>query len=106
MRTMIILVLLIALAESAQAGTLLLRWNVLPTSIQDGFQVFRNRPSRNATYRQIGTTTERSYRDTTAQDGRYYCYRVRAVNAAGTSAFSNTACGMTTRGRTMKLDIH
>ena len=106
MRAMILLVLLMVLTGSAQAGTLLLRWNVLPASIQDGFQVFRNRPSRNATYRQIGTTTERSYRDATAQDGRYYCYRVRAVNAAGVSAFSNTACGMATRGRTTRLDIH
>lgn len=106
MKAMIFLVLLTALAGSAQAGTLLLRWNVLPTSTQDGFQVFRNRPGRNASYRQIGTTPDRSYSDASVQDGGYYCYRVRAVNTAGVSAFSNTACSMVTRGRTTMLSIH
>jgi Divergent InlB B-repeat domain len=34
-----------------------------------------------------------SYVDTGVTAGTAYCYRVRAVNGAGTSAYSNEACG-------------
>src|SRR5262249_22659939 len=35
-----------------------------------------------------------SYRDATLTGGATYCYRVRAYNTAGNSAYSNQACGV------------
>lgn len=105
MTAMLCVAMLLLAVVPAQAGTMLLRWGVRSGSAQDYFAVFRNRPSRDNTYRQIGTSTTLSYRDTTARDGARYCYKVRAVNSAGVSSFSNVACGIVARGRTTRITL-
>ena len=42
-----------------------------------------------------GVTT---YTDSSVADATTYCYRVRAFNDAGYSAYSNVACGATSQG--------
>jgi hypothetical protein len=63
-----------------------LAWD--PNSFNEtGFQVERSTDGVNFT--QIATTTVPSYKDTGLASGTHY-YRVRAVNAAGNSPYSNT----------------
>ena len=42
-----------------------------------------------------------SYTDTTVSSGSTYCYQVAAFNSAGTSAFTNPACGTPSAGITL-----
>jgi hypothetical protein len=60
---------------------------------EDNFQIER-KTSTNGSYVQIalvgpGVT---SYEDSDLIDGTTYCYRVSALNSAGTSGYSNEAC--------------
>jgi fibronectin type 3 domain-containing protein len=60
---------------------------------EDNFQAER-KTGTNGTYGQIAVVQANttSYVDTSVTKGTTYCYRVRAVNSAGTSAYSNEAC--------------
>ncbi|HEY7220929.1 MAG TPA: fibronectin type III domain-containing protein [Candidatus Binatia bacterium] len=77
----------------ASAAQLVLNWADNSTN-EDGFKVERATGST-GTYAQVTTVGPNitSYTDTTVVAGTQYCYRVRAYNAAGNSAYSNAACG-------------
>ncbi len=63
---------------------------------EDGFKVERKTPSiPGDTFGEIAQVIANvaTYKDTVA-DGQERCYRVRAFNAAGDSAFTNEACGL------------
>lgn len=63
---------------------------------EDGFKVERKTPSiPGDTFGEIGQVGPNvvTYQDTVT-DGQQRCYRVRAFNAAGDSAFTNEACGL------------
>ena len=56
------------------------------------YRVYRSE-SRGTGYSMLGTTTSTSYVNTGAAVGKTYYYRVKAVNSAGTSAYSNIVSG-------------
>ena len=56
------------------------------------YRVYRSE-SRGTGYSLLGTTTATSYVNTGAAVGKTYYYRVKAVNSAGTSAYSNIVSG-------------
>ena len=63
---------------------------------EDGFKVERKTPSiPGDTFGEIGQVVKNvvTYQDT-VNDGQQRCYRVRAFNAAGNSAYTNEACGL------------
>jgi hypothetical protein len=61
---------------------------------EDNFAIDR-KTGTNGTYTQITLTATNitSYVDTSVTRGVSYCYRIRAVNSAGASAYTNEACG-------------
>ncbi len=61
---------------------------------EDNFAIER-KTGTSGTYTQIALVgaNSTSYVDTTVTKGINYCYRVRAVNSAGASAYTNEACG-------------
>jgi len=84
--------LLLGIADPSAAAQLTLTWSDASTN-EDGFKVERKTGSL-GTYGQLaslaaGTT---GYVDGTVTTGTTYCYRLRAYNAAGNSAYSNEAC--------------
>ncbi len=90
-----------AVPVSAQAAQLAVAWS--DNSInEDGFLVER----RGATgaFAQIGAVGPNAvaYLDSAVVTGSNYCYRVRAFNAIGMSAYTNEACG-TANGATAAL---
>jgi hypothetical protein len=62
---------------------------------EDNFQVER-KMGTNGTYGQIvaAPANTTSFLDTSVTSGATYCYRVRAANSSGTSAYSNEACAI------------
>ena len=56
------------------------------------YRVYRSE-SRGTGYSLLGTTSSTSYVNTGAAVGKTYYYRVKAVNSAGTSAYSNIVSG-------------
>ena len=63
---------------------------------EDGFKVERKTPSiPGDTFGEIGQVGPNvaTYQDAVT-DGQQRCYRVRAFNAAGDSAYTNEACGL------------
>jgi len=63
---------------------------------EDGFKIER-KEGTSGTYSQIGTTgaNVQVYQDSGLQFGKVYCYRVRAYNSAGNSAYSSQKCATT-----------
>jgi hypothetical protein len=61
-----------------------------------GFKIERG-PATAGPFTQIGTAGSNiaSYTDSGLADATNFCYRVRAYNAAGDSAYTNVACGTT-----------
>lgn len=91
------------LPSSAPAQQLSLSW--LDNSGGQASFVIQRATGSAGTYGQIaqapaGTAT---YTDTSVSLGSTYCYRVAAVNSAGTSAFSNSACGSPSGGFTVTV---
>jgi len=83
---------ILTLFGAAHAAQLSLTWTDASTN-EDGFKIERATGTAGA-YGQIasvaaGTT---GYVDATVTAGSTYCYRVRAYNTAGDSAYSNAAC--------------
>jgi len=74
---------LVATAKTSTSVTV--TWNSVVGATS--YQVFRKAPGGG--FAQIGTTTGNSYVDSTASPNTAYLYKVRAVNAAGTSGDSN-----------------
>jgi len=57
-------------------------------ALASSYQVWRATTNNSAAATQLGTSTTTSFNDTTAVAGTVYFYWVKAVNSAGTSAFS------------------
>lgn len=77
----------ITAANKAANGKPRLTWEKVSGAVK--YQIYRS-TSKNGTYTRMYTTTGTSYTNTSAKVGKLYYYKVRAVNANGTtSAFSN-----------------
>jgi hypothetical protein len=96
LRTRLIFLLsaFLLVASNAQSGELTVSWTDNSTT-EDGFQVER-KTGTTGSYSQIATVgaNTTSYTDTGLTGGSTYCYHVRAFNSAGTSSYSNEACGV------------
>ena len=80
----------VKIGNSATSGKPMLTWNAV--SGATSYKVYRA-TSQNGTYSLLGTVTATSYTNTGAKDGVTYYYKVKAVNSAGESAYSNTVSG-------------
>ena len=83
----------VKIGHSATSGKPLLTWNAV--SGATSYKVYRA-TSQNGTYSLLGTVTATSYTNTGAKAGATYYYKVKAVNSAGESAYSNVVSGKTT----------
>jgi len=84
--------LVLLVATPGLAATLTLTWADVSTN-EDGFKIERKAESTGA-YGQLATlgAETTAYVDGTVSPGVTYCYRVRAYNNTGDSAYSNEAC--------------
>jgi hypothetical protein len=75
---------------------LTLSWN--DNSSNEGNFEIERKTGTSGTYTRVTLVgaNATSYVDTTVTRGVTYCYRVRAVNTAGASAYTNEACGTAT----------
>ena len=80
----------VKIGNSASSGKPMLTWNAV--SGATSYKVYRA-TSQNGTYSLLGTVTATSYTNTGAKAGVTYYYKVKAVNSAGESAFSNIVSG-------------
>ena len=80
----------VKIGNSASSGKPMLTWNAV--SGATSYKVYRA-TSQNGTYSLLGTVTATSYTNTGAKAGTTYWYKVKAVNSAGESAYSNTVSG-------------
>ena len=83
----------VKIGNSASSGKPMLTWNAV--SGATSYKVYRA-TSKSGTYSLLGTVTATSYTNTGAKAGTTYWYKVKAVNSAGESAYSNTVSGKTT----------
>ena len=83
----------VKIGNSTTSGKPMLTWNAV--SGATSYKVYRA-TSQNGTYSLLGTVTATSYTNTGAKAGTTYYYKVKAVNSAGESAFSNVVSGKTT----------
>jgi len=67
-----------------------LKWNASPSSGVSGYAVYRGTAS-GGPYTKLSTVTATSYTDSTVTAGKEYFYVVTAVNADGSSGYSNQA---------------
>ena len=80
----------VKIGNSAASGKPQLTWNAV--SGATSYKVYRA-TSQNGTYSLLGTVTTTSYINTGAKAGVTYYYKVKAVNSAGESPYSNTVSG-------------
>ena len=83
----------VKIGNSAASGKPMLTWNAVPGATS--YKVYRA-ASQNGTYSLLGTVTTTSYTNTGAKAGTTYYYKVKAVTAAGESAYSNIVSGRAT----------
>ena len=83
----------VKIGHSASSGKPMLTWNAV--SGATSYKVYRA-TSQNGTYSLLGTVTTTSYINTGAKAGTTYWYKVKAVNSAGESAYSNIVSGRAT----------
>ena len=83
----------VKIGNSAASGKPQLTWNAV--SGATSYKVYRA-TSQNGTYSLLGTVTATSYTNTGAKAGTTYYYKVKAVNSAGESAYSNIVSGRAT----------
>ena len=83
----------VKIGHSAASGKPMLTWNAV--SGATSYKVYRA-TSQNGTYSLLGTVTATSYTNTGAKAGTTYWYKVKAVNSAGESAYSNIVSGQAT----------
>ncbi len=83
----------VKIGHSAASGKPMLTWNAV--SGATSYKVYRA-TSQNGTYSLLGTVTTTSYTNTGAKAGTTYWYKVKAVNSAGESAYSNIVSGRAT----------
>ena len=80
----------VKIGHSAASGKPMLTWNAV--SGATSYKVYRA-TSQKGTYSLLGTVTATSYTNTGAKAGVTYYYKVKAVNSAGESAYSNIVSG-------------
>ena len=78
------------IGNSATSGKPMLTWNAVYGATS--YRIYRS-TSRGSGYSLLGTTTASSYTNTGAKAGTTYYYRVKAVNDAGLSPYSNIVSG-------------
>ena len=83
----------VKIGNSSTSGKPMLTWNAV--SGATSYKVYRA-TSQNGTYSLLGTVTATSYTNTGAKAGVTYYYKVKAVNSAGESAYSNVVSGRAT----------
>ena len=83
----------VKIGHSASSGKPMLTWNAV--SGATSYKVYRA-TSQNGTYSLLGSVTATSYTNTGAKAGTTYYYKVKAVNSAGESAYSNIGSGRAT----------
>ena len=83
----------VKIGNSAASGKPMLTWNAV--SGATSYKVYRA-TSQNGAYSLLGTVTATSYTNTGAKAGTTYWYKVKAVNSAGESAYSNVVSGRAT----------
>ena len=83
----------VKIGNSSTSGKPMLTWNAV--SGATSYKVYRA-TSQKGTYSLLGTVTATSYTNTGAKAGVTYYYKVKAVNSAGESAYSNVVSGKTT----------
>ena len=83
----------VKIGHSAASGKPMLTWNAV--SGATSYKVYRA-TSQKGTYSLLGTVTATSYTNTGAKAGTTYYYKVKAVNSAGESAYSNVVSGRAT----------
>ena len=83
----------VKIGNSASSGKPMLTWNAV--SGATSYKVYRA-TSKSGTYSLLGTVTTTSYTNTGAKAGMTYYYKVKAVNSAGESAYSNVVSGRAT----------
>ena len=83
----------VKIGNSAASGKPMLTWNAVSSATS--YKVYRA-TSQKGTYSLLGTVTATSYTNTGAKAGVTYYYKVKAVNSAGESAYSNVVSGKTT----------
>ncbi len=88
-----------SLQPHATTGTINLSWTLADTAAAN---ILIERQTGTAAFTQIASVTgdEAAYSDTGLAPGTTYTYRVRAANAAGDSAYSNTASAATSPATT------
>jgi Domain of unknown function DUF11/Divergent InlB B-repeat domain len=98
-----LLALLVAWHGIALADQLILKWTDTSTN-ELGFSIERSTGTAGS-YSELGISAAgaTSYTDPTVATGVSYCYRVRAFNAIGYSAYSNVSCA--TPGSTAGLAV-
>ena len=89
------LIAALAWQTKVEAATLSLAWADNSTN-ETGFKIER-KTGTTGTFAQIAIvgTNVTSYADSTLADGTTFCYRLRAFNSAGDSAYSNEVCATT-----------
>ena len=80
----------VKIGNSATSGKPMLTWDAVDGATS--YKVYRA-TSQNGTYSLLGTVTATSYINTGAKDGVTYYYKVKAVNSAGESPYSNIVSG-------------
>ena len=83
----------VKIGNSSTSGKPMLTWNAV--SGATSYKVYRA-TSQKGTYSLLGTVTATSYTNTGAKAGTTYYYKVKAVNSAGESAYSNIVSGRAT----------
>ena len=101
MKTLLLAILFVAWASVAQAATQTATFTLAWTdnsATEDGFKIER-RLGQTGTFAQVGQVAANivAFKDSFLNDSgnNQYCYRVRAFNSAGDSAYSNIACAIT-----------
>ena len=75
------------LSVSNTIASLTLKWNAVKDAT--GYEIYR--AGTDGKYSKITTVTSTSYVDTNVKNNTQYSYKIKAYNAAGTSAFSTAA---------------
>ena len=80
----------VTIGNSSASGKPQLTWAAVDGATK--YEIYRS-TQQSTGYSLLGTTTSTSYVNTGAAVGKTYYYRVKAVNSAGTSAYSNIVSG-------------
>ena len=83
----------VRIGNSATSGKPMLTWNAVYGATS--YRIYRS-TTKGSGYSLLGTVTATSYTNTGAKAGVTYYYKVKAVNSAGESAYSNIVSGRAT----------